>query len=354
VSFYVTARTSHVDRLQTPDTILLYQRASYDFEPAIDKANQVAQVSLWSGLWRIWKLKPLFVEVNEPAMVKAWPSLLITCLFLRFFRLFSRRNFQPVTYAIENQPPSQSISAYFHIPLGLAKVACTPIVMLLCCSMTRIAFGTSQAFDVYREVLGSRGLRLQTKVFEAVEPPCALCEQELGLKDRSIVFLGAFEDRKGITRLTAAWDLAQGQQSLNSQLVIPGKGQLEDQVSAFAWSHSNVALILDPTRAEIHHYLSRASVLVLLSQRTKTWREQVGLPILEGLSHGCHIVASSDTGISSWLEQNGHTVLSSTSDPIAILTALSQAISDETSLLSRLSRLPSNSQREEAQNWLTA
>ena len=46
-------------------------------------------------------------------------------------------------------------------------------------------------------------------------------------------------------------------------------------------------------RAEPHpDVLDAARVLVLPSQPSPTWREQVGLPIVEGLSHGCTIVTT--------------------------------------------------------------
>ena len=65
---------------------------------------------------------------------------------------------------------------------------------------------------------------------------------------------------------------------------------------------------IDPARAQIHAQLRRSRVLVLPSQPAPGWREQVGLPICEGLAHGCTIVTSTETGLAGWLAFHGHRV----------------------------------------------
>jgi glycosyltransferase involved in cell wall biosynthesis len=98
-------------------------------------------------------------------------------------------------------------------------------------------------------------------------------------------------------------------------------------------------LEVDPGRDRIHAVLHEASALVLPSQPSPTWREQVGLPIVEGLSHACTIVTTAETGLADWLRERGHgvavdpaspaelaeiirTVLAHPVDPEAVLAAL--------------------------------
>ena len=81
-------------------------------------------------------------------------------------------------------------------------------------------------------------------------------------------------------------------------------------------------LVIDPPRSEIHRHLRSASVLALPSRPTASWREQIGLPIVEGLAHGCNIVTTSETGLAGWLTEHGHNVVA----PGAGVSALADSV----------------------------
>lgn len=95
---------------------------------------------------------------------------------------------------------------------------------------------------------------------------------------------------------------------------------------------------------------------MLPSQPRDLWREQVGLPIVEALAHGCRIVTSSETGLAAWLRENGHPVLAPDAPADAwaaavatTLTGDAQAESDATRILSAL---PAEDGRLAADHWL--
>jgi hypothetical protein len=58
------------------------------------------------------------------------------------------------------------------------------------------------------------------------------------------------------------------------------------------------------------------------------WREQLGLPILEGLSHGSRIVTASETGLAPDLSRDGHFVIAQAS-PEVLKTALLRSMEEE-------------------------
>jgi glycosyltransferase involved in cell wall biosynthesis len=82
--------------------------------------------------------------------------------------------------------------------------------------------------------------------------------------------------------------------------LVIGAGRLLPEVRAWADGRDDVDLEIDPPRARVHEAMRESSVLVLLSQPHGHWREQVGLPIVEGLAHGCEVVTTSETGLASW------------------------------------------------------
>ena len=106
-------------------------------------------------------------------------------------------------------------------------------------------------------------------------------------------------------------------------------------------------MLLDPPREQIHRALRENSVLVLLPQK-----EQLGLPILEALSHGCEVVTNSETGLAAWLAAHGHGVLPPDSSAEAVADAIAMALDRAALREGSLKDLPTTDQRIEADRWL--
>ena len=106
--------------------------------------------------------------------------------------------------------------------------------------------------------------------------------------------------------LAAAWPLVVAEARPDATLTLLGKGALEQEARALSVAEPSVAVEVDPSRPRIHSVLDEARVLVLPSQPRPDWREQVGLPIVEGLAAGCPVVTTTETGIAGWLDEHGH------------------------------------------------
>jgi glycosyltransferase involved in cell wall biosynthesis len=102
----------------------------------------------------------------------------------------------------------------------------------------------------------------------------------------------------------------------------------------------------------VHEVLRQSAVLVLLSQPIGGWREQIGLPILEGLSHGCEVVATSETGVADWLAARGHAVVPPGAGPEVVADRLDEALRRAPTRRGSLSDLPRTDQRLAADRWL--
>ncbi|WP_373284553.1 glycosyltransferase family 4 protein [Flexivirga endophytica] len=207
---------------------------------------------------------------------------------------------------------------------------------------------------MYRVELGPRlwarvSARTEIRTIEGLPQP--LCSAPK--KDRGrVIFLGSFEERKGLQDLLRAWPAVAAQ--AGTELVIVGKGSRAQEAFVRTWAEHRrgVTVRFDPPRSDIRAELEAASVLVLASRRTATWREQIGLPILEGLSYGCTIVSSDETGIAQWLSAHGHRVVGSRYSPSELALAIVSAVTNPLPPMDVLESLPKADQRTAADSWL--
>ena len=93
-------------------------------------------------------------------------------------------------------------------------------------------------------------------------------------------------------------------------------------------------------------------VLALPSQPRPRWREQVGLPIVEGLANGCLVVTTTETGLSAWLSAHGHQVVPPDAGAVALASAVLAAIDDLRAPADILATLPAVDGRRAADLWL--
>lgn len=161
---------------------------------------------------------------------------------------------------------------------------------------------------------------------------------------KTLVFLGTFENRKGIAHVMAIWPKVL-KLLPESKLMLLGKlGNVSD-VREFAASFSSVTLLEDPTRVKIFDVLARSKALILFSQPARGWKEQVGLPIVEALSMGCEIISSDQTGIQSWLAGHGHQVVDWSGSADVLAAAVVRALESERSKSDIVGDLPSEDGR---------
>ncbi|MGW4928026.1 glycosyltransferase family 4 protein [Agromyces sp. NPDC004153] len=290
------------------------------------------------------------MEVNEPLMMPAWPLLVLLTCAARLRRLLGAPRIEIVSYAIENGTIPEWFAARTRLPERLGTNVAMTVARLIAGQFTRLAFGTHAAAENYRRILGQRRFdAILSREFSPLEPKCGECVLEkIG---GTVVFLGSFESRKGFDLLVDAWpDIADA--SPGARLILVGKGPLLALAKELQ-CRPDVSMVQDPSRNEVHDQLRRADVLVLLSQPSRYWKEQIGLPILEGLSHGCTVVSTSETGIASWLQRSGHHVVTIGTPRRDVAGAISAAVARPIAADRVVKELPEGrGGRERAAAWL--
>lgn len=347
---YQTLRTAHLERARalSPATIL-YQQTRYDFDPALTEGLDVVKAGPVAAALALLRSEVTELEVNEPLMTESLVGTVLALGALGARALAGGPRATVVTYAIENLDPFGRRRPRFRSRLRARLDAV--LARYVWKRVDRIVFGTAAARDLYAAALPAAGAKAATLI-PALAPACTCLPVDPASGDRAqqVVFLGDLSVRKGFPALMDAWPVLRTLQP-DVELTILGKGSLEDTARAAASADGSVTTLIDPAREDIHRVLRNSRVLVLASQPTATWREQVGLPILEALSHGCAVVTTSQTGLADWLRSHGHGVV----EPGASAQHLAVAIAaqlDHHPGESVLATLPSRDGRLDADRWL--
>lgn len=347
---YVEARTAHLERLvQNRHVQLLYRRVSYDFDDTL-ATNVGARRSTFLGLLRsVFTTSASTIETNEPAMARAFATTVSLLTILRLRRMLGLGGPRVVSYAIENATPAQVVVQRLRLPESIATRITGFAMRHVLSRYDRVAFGTDGSRKLYETWLHTSRSGPSTATFEALEPACPSCI--ISPESSTVLFVGSFERRKGFDLLLEAWPSVQASRP-GARLILLGKGPLEDAARRAAAAEDSIQLEINPSRLRIHEVLSTASVLVLYSRRDRSWREQVGLPIIEGLSHGCTVVTSSETGIADWLREQGHWVESADVDEVGLGLAIQSALENALDPDVVRQSLPHESCRSSASEWL--
>lgn len=359
---YTVLRTAHLERARDfrPASIL-YGRRRYDFDPSLAEGLDLHPTSPPAVLAALLRNpRVTAVEVNEPLQLDALPRSLAVVAAARLRKLRGRP-LQVVSYAIENRDPfDRAARAQLVRGAGAVTAAKRRVKLagqlagarLLAASLDRLAFGTPGAESLYRRRLGPALRGVAQRTLPALPAPCT-CPHRDRDADR-VLFVGALHSRKGITQLLAAWPGVLAARP-SARLLVLGAGDLLPEVRDVAAQPAvagSVEVVVDPPRAEIHAAQRSASVAVLLSQRSPRWREQVGLPVVEGLAHGCAVVASTETGLADWLAGHGHRVLDPDCGPELLAQAVVAALTEGRSAGDVLGDLPAVDGRRTADEWL--
>jgi glycosyltransferase involved in cell wall biosynthesis len=352
--YYRGARSVHLERLATfTPGDFLYFKPMYDFDEALAaKLPFVHHVRFGQVLLAVLQKKYDVLELAEPYTPSALPQNLMITLVSHLSGLGRGAPTRLVTYAIENADLPAKIASKTRLPLTIVRPLVKTLVGFCFNRIDRIAFGTQAAADNYAALLGADRLAKSSPIHTLI---WGLPTREPSLSDErqssQLVFLGTLDSRKGITPLMKVWD-AVLQRIPAAQLVILGKGPLEAQVTHWASQRSSVTLEIDPPRPVIRERLSTSRALFMLSQPSALWKEQIGLPILEGLGFGLEIVASTETGISRWLAENGHAALEPDAPDADLVEAIVHALESDRPPSRVAADLPQLDGRLEADQWL--
>ncbi len=348
---YDSVRTAHLERfaVMVPADVL-FNRQRYDFDEAVLRPGQPRprRATRWQVMRELARGRRPAVETNEPLMVSRWPDLLLQHLAVRLGALSGRPRARTAAYCIGLTDPVDELAR--RLPRPVARLLARLVLGVLVRATDRLALGTTGCRDLMSRYVPSAVLDRHARVFPALPTPCP-CPEASGRDPRQVLFVGALVPRKGVSQLMAAWE-ALGDGAGGLRLDVLGKGAMHDEVERWAASRPEVRVVLDPPRAAIHEAQRRAHVVVLLSQRVGAWREQVGLPLVEGLAHGCEVVTTTETGLAGWLEQAGHRVLSPAAAPTQVAEALVGAAQSSRPASAVLAMLPATDGRVEADAWM--
>jgi glycosyltransferase involved in cell wall biosynthesis len=348
-------RSFHVEfKMAASESVVLYMGNKEDFDPEL--------ISGQEGRFRRFGLReflglmrspPDVFEIVEPLYVRAWPLSALCGYVLKLSARCRRQEVRVVAYAIENLPLAALLDVKRlsqRVPSGPANWILRKCWQRSSRLLDRVAYGTEAA----RQNYASAGLSQQavSRLFWQLPSPCSCSVERPGPGPAvKLLFLGEFTERKGVADVLAAWPkvLAEVPQA---KLTLVGHGEQLPDVEQFT-RLNEARLLLGATRREVHEELSRAEVVVLPSKRIANWREQVGLPIVEALAHGCRVVTTSETGLASWLEEHGHQVVAP-GDAAGLAQALIRALQSGPSAADIRQDLPTLPGRVESQEWMYA
>ena len=355
VRLYDFIRTAHLERLsQMSAADLVYRSTRYDFDLSlVPSDNPPVRHGRLGTLWHLLRTPYDYAEVNEPLLRPRWWDLAAQILALRLRNGWGADRTVIGAYCIGLRDPVASHRGRRRLPPRWDAVYCRLMLGWLVRRMDRLAFGTDAARSALAAYVDPALIDARARYFPAVPAACdCLADHDEQAEPGRVLFVGAFDQRKGIEQLLALWDARDPAAPDNLRLHLVGKGKLLPLVESWAQGRSDVELTVDPPRPEIHRAYRRATVVVLLSQRIGDWREQVGLPIVEGLAHGCTIVTTSETGIATWLAEHGHTVMDPQTPPARAAVLLAEAAAMARGRESVLSELPEQDSRIVADDWL--
>lgn len=347
VRLYHSVRTAHLERAaELAPAVILFGGRRYDFAPELARGLDLVPARGPRAAAWLFRHRVQTLEVNEPLMLPAARSTALALAGLAVGQLLGRPRTRVVSYAIENRdptgaPPSTSLRRRLGHRLDLR------LAYLVNRRVDRIAFGTAAAAALYASRMPGRPGRAETTIWALPRP----ATEPVAKHPDQVLFLGAFTERKGFDLVLDAWPLVRRTRP-TARLLLIGQGPLQGAAERLAADDDQVELLVDPPRAEIRQQLARAQVLVLPSQPTAGWREQVGLPIVEGLAYGATVVTTSETGLAGWLAEHDHRVLPPQAGPTTLAEAVVDALQEPVRAVQ--DSLPGQDGRLAADSWMFA
>lgn len=350
VRLYDSVRSAHLERAaELPAATILYGHQRYDFDESLAASLDLVQARGWRAAAFLVSHPTEVLEINEPLMLSSARPTATALLGLALGRLRGHARAQVVTYAIENLDPAR-LPRPARRRHRLARRLDLTLASWIWRRVDRVAYGTAQSRDLYEAKL-SRGSRIRQSILIPALPRAEIDPVAVAAKHPAqVVFVGAFVERKGFPLLARAWPMVL-EEVPDAQLRLAGKGALLPLAQATA-TLPGVDLHVDPPRATIRQLLGGSQILVLPSQQHPRWREQVGLPIVEGLSYGCTIVTTTETGLAPWLSDHGHHVLRPSATAAELAGTLVAALRQPLDAHDVLASLPAQDGRTAADAWM--
>ncbi len=324
-------RSSVVEEMPAGQVLLFTSRLG-DADAALLRDNPAVRPFGWARLLTAVLDRDLeLMEVAEPLWLGEWFRATRYIVLLRLVRLAVPRRGPVVvaTYAIENldarvRVSPRSLDAHPWVSAVAARVV-TAVVGVSVLLLDVVVFGTSGASENYRRAFGWSLRRTRHTVLPAQLGPCRVCgpAPARGPRDPTILFLGAPSERKGFGVLMTAWAMAGGADRGWRLVVADPDGGAEPELPA------GVSVRTRLPRSGIHDLLRSSAVVAMPSVRLRRWREQIGLPLVEGLAHGARVVTTPETGLAGDLADHPLVTFTTPGDPRSLADGLREVMAAE-------------------------
>lgn len=274
----------------------------------------------------------LIIEIPEPLFLKFWFQGSSCAIIIKLIRKILWRETVIVTYAIENLDANAICSVPFfnnnyYINKVFSKILKSTLVATSSC-ISVAGFGTKSAEKNYLDNGFFKSGRINKFLSQEILQSCD-CEFSNIVKKKSIVFLGERSYRKSTDELYSVF-LALS--ALNDKWLFHMVGP---SIDTYATPNPlNFKISGKVPRREIHKILSESSLLILPSRRLPRWREQIGLPIIEGLKHNVHVIATKESGLYEEQRNNPNITWIESSDENDIKNSIENIINRDNIVLS--------------------
>lgn len=343
-------RSVHIERESfRTHGITLYFKQMYDLN--ITPEFPFIKCTFWRAARTLLTSDASILEIPEPLWVRFLPKNVFLVATWRLGGLLKNKPKKVVTYAIENNEIRSLIR-----PGAWGKLLAPPFALALGlwmrANIARIAYGSDGANSTYYALPFVSSIASHQFLELPEASPLWGRPGEKATEKRAI-FIGELTDRKGVLELMNAWEIVERSDSKIS-LAIVGGGQYDERVRSWAEERPEQRIFLGKVPHEnIERELIASQVLVAPSKRWGRWREQIGLPIKEGLAHGLTVVTTTETGLAHWLESNDHHVLQQLT-PENLANAIQVALAEPLTRDSVVRGLPQQDNRIIADRWLNS
>ena len=313
-------RTSTLKEVQEQTGVsVLYFKQKYDLQLLPEK-SKFRKVNTMQAMYEVFRSDAIVLELTEPLWMREIIRTVLIGYTWKARSFIRRKSNYCFTYAIENNGLNNLIFGTVDRHNFITHYIGKFLGFLISTIYTHAAFGTYAAYKNYAlneflvqiphiypdrySIQESSNPQSLIPGFEGYSRVATKSEQKY-----TYLFVGVLEERKGINLLIQAWDILD-QVDFKGRLIIVGSGALEKKVSEWCLKAPERRSYLGfKTGDKLNSIYASADFLLAPSQRDGRWREQVGLPIIEGLSFGLTVITTSETGIADGLRANGHIIL---------------------------------------------
>lgn len=143
---------------------------------------------------------------------------------------------------------------------------------------------------------------------------------------RRLLFLGRFEERKGLDVLVAAWpEIVRRSGPTPPELVVAGGGELAPRVEALvARGPGRVTIVPTPSDGEARRLVAEADLMVAPAP----WGESYGLVLVEAMAAGTPVVAAANPGYAGVMTGPGEPCLVPPGDAGALAARVVDLLAD--------------------------